>query len=87
MHEVKEKLKEIVREKGYRVEIDTKYCKMVRENHQGCRKCESYIGCKKLTDIAVVMIASMVHKPKSLEEFFNNMEFADKRIQKILEEE
>jgi len=44
--------KNLIRENGYRVELDSEYCKL-QQSH--CKKCESREGCELLAKLLITL--------------------------------
>ena len=73
--------KELVKQHGYPLHMDTPYCKLYREKHPSCKGCESEEGCQRYSQLMGLIAKSLITQNQN-----PNNEELFKEIKKILEE-
>ena len=79
--------KDILRKAGFRVEIDTPYCKerKVRFPDKNCEGCESEDGCSRYVGIMGVLVGSMAYKPSTFDDHQKQQAYISKSLQIMLD--
>ena len=80
-------VKGMVTEKGFRVYMDTYYCKFWLNNHKDCAGCESERGCKKVSNIIDIARVGSMASQGTPEEVQNNINWCRREIEKELKDE
>lgn len=77
--------KKLVESKGFRVNVNSEYCKKYKETHETCHGCESEDGCDRYCAISLVMLESIIYKPSSYDDFMLMNRRISEKIQRILD--
>lgn len=81
---VSEAVKEMVKDKGFPVHMDSPYCKEYKKEHESCRGCESEEGCKKAAQILLLVMEAQAYEPKSFSEYQQVNQNVAKQIAELL---
>ena len=65
MDKVFDGYKDILEKKGFRVAINTEFCKIYKTTHENCFGCESEDGCHRYVKIIGIQAESLMYKPNS----------------------
>ena len=80
IHTIQTFFKELVKQHGYPLHMDTPYCKIYRQKHPACEQCESEEGCRRYSKLMGLIAKNLIsHEQRpSQDELFGE-------IKKILE--
>jgi hypothetical protein len=72
--------KELVKQHGYPLHMDSAYCKIYRQKHPTCEGCESEEGCRRFSQLMGLIAKNLINQQQNTkkEDLFNE-------IKKILE--
>jgi len=79
--EIMEAFRELVVNRGFRVDMHSEYCKMRKAGGKNCIGCESESGCDRYVLLGIVMLEPLAYKPTS----YTDHEVMQKRIHEKIE--
>ncbi len=81
------KIKELIKNRGDKVDINTDKCFLWKLNHgsSNCNSCPSGVGCHKLLKIKFAFLATAIYESKSLNDFREMNQQVDEYVERILQ--
>jgi hypothetical protein len=57
--------KELVKQHGFPVHMDSPYCKIYRQKHPACENCESEEGCRRYSKLMGIIAKNLIDQQKA----------------------